>query len=459
MKQINKAILVVLVTLLGKSVWAQEATSTGSSTAGGTYSLQQCIDFALQNHEQIKNAEIENQISQKKVKETTGIGLPQVSGKLDIMANIEVQKQFVPADAFDPTAPSDILIPLGFGVPYSNNANLTISQLIFNGSYLVGLKAAKVYTELSETALTKTKIDVVEAVTKAYYSALVAEERLKLLQINKDQIDALYDDMKVMYENGLTDKLELQRLDVTRNNLSTEITKIKNLVNLSLQLLKYQMGTDLNTEISLSENLESYVATLTPAATTQEPNYGARIEYQQLEVQKLLQELDLQNKKVMRYPNLVGFASLGYTAGGLDFGQSIDLGDWESYAIVGVTLNVPIFSGLQTHYQIQQSKLQLQQIDNSFKMLERGIAFETSQAQSEYENVLSTIETHQKNIELAKEVFEVTKIKYKEGYASNLEVVQAESSLKEAQSNYFGAVYDALVAKVAVEKALGNLHK
>ena len=127
--------------------------------------------------------------------------------------------------------------------------------------------------------------------------------------------------------------------------------------------------------------------------------------------------------------------------------------------IVGLSLNVPIFSGMQSHYQIQQSSLKVKQVENNFSVLKRGNEFETSQANKNYQNVLSTLDTHKANIELAKEVFENTQIKYKEGYASNLEVLQAESDLKQAQSNYLGAVYDALVAKVALEKALGNLYK
>lgn len=453
MKQINRIILLALLTLVGK-VFAQENTQG----TGGSYSLKQCVDVALQNHEQLKNAELDQKISQAKVKETIGIGLPQVNGKMELMSNVAVQKQFVPANAFNPMAPEDEVMPLGFGVLYSNNLNVTVSQMIFNGSYLVGLKAAKVYTELSQKAITKTKIDVVESVTKAYYATLVAEERLKLLQINKDQIDALFSDMKVMYENGFTDKLELQRLQVSQNNLNTEIQKIENLVDLSYQLLKYQMGIELNTEVTLSENLEGYIGQLTPAQE-QTANYANRIEYQQLETQIALQQLDLKNKKVQRYPSLVGFASMGYTIGGLKFNQITKVKDWEPYMMVGLTLNVPIFSGFQSKYQIQQSSLSLQKVENNVALIKRGIEFETIQAQKNYQNVLSTLETHKTTIDLAKEVFEVTQIKYKEGLASNLEVVQAESSLKEAQSNYFGAIYDGLVAQIALEKALGNLYK
>lgn len=453
MKQINQIILFAFLTLLGK-VFAQENTQVIS----GDYSLKKCVDVALENHEQLKNAALDQKIAQAKVKETLGIGLPQVNGKIDFMTNPKVQQQFVPANAFAPEAPADIVIPLGMGVLYNNNLNVTVSQMIFNGSYLVGLKAAKVYTELSKSAMTKTKIDVVESVTKAYYATLVAQERLKLLEINKSQIDALFSDMKVMYENGLTDKLELQRLQVSQNNLNTEIQKIENLVDLSYQLLKYQMGIDLNAEITLSETLEGYIGQLAPAQN-QTVNYTNRIEYQQLQTQIALQQLDLKNKKVQRYPSLVGFASMGYTIGGLKFNQLTKVGDWESYLMLGLTLNVPIFSGFQSKYQIQQSSLSLQKIENNVELVKRGIEFETIQAQKNYQNVLSTLETHKITIELAKEVFDVTQIKYKEGLASNLEVVQAESSLKEAQSNYFGAIYDGLVAQIALEKALGNLYK
>jgi len=457
MKKINHILLYTLLILSSKGIWAQE-TSPSEMNEGGIYSLQQCVDFALQNHEQIKNAKLENDISNAKVKETLGIGLPQVSGKFDVTVSPKIQKQFVPGDALLPGGDPNQLVALGFGVPYSNNLNLTISQLIFNGSYLVGLQAAKVYKELSKKQLSKTEIDVIEGVTKAYYSTLVASERLKLLEINKDQLDALLSDMKVMYENGLTEKLDLQRLSVNINNLKTEIRKIENLVVVSQQLLKFQMGVDMNIEITLSENLESYISNLT-SVSEKTAEYSNRIEYSQLQTQQLLQQLDLKNKKVQRYPSLGAFASMGYTTGGLDFAQSFEFSDWEPYMMVGVSLNVPIFSGFQSTHQIQQSAIKLKQIDNNFLLLKRNIDFETSKTQKDYQNVLSTLDTQKENIDLAKEVFDVTKIKYKEGYASNLEVVQAESDLKEAQSNYFGAIYDALVAKVALDKALGNLHK
>jgi outer membrane protein TolC len=168
-------------------------------------------------------------------------------------------------------------------------------------------------------------------------------------------------------------------------------------------------------------------------------------------------------------PVLSAFANLGYgtqstTIGGIfttntnieDFG-TIGPDKWYGQGLIGVNLSIPIFSGLQRTYQVQQEKLNLQKIDNSFKILKSSIDLQIKQSVISYQNSLQALESQKRNMTLAEKVARVTKIKYGQGVGSNLEVVDAESSLKESQINYYSALYDVLVAKVDMDKAFGKL--
>ena len=424
-------------------------------------SLEQCLAYAYQNRIELKKSAVEVEIARAKVRETTGIGLPQINGQAQLTHNYAIQTQFLPANFFasDPASvPADAPpVAVRFGVNYASSIGLTVNQIIFNGSYLVGLQASRTYRELSVRQQESTKVEVADAVSKAYFSLLVARERFQLLEQNLQRLDSLLRETKVLQENGFAEGIDVDRIEVSYNNLRVEKQKTERLISLSTELLKFQMNMPESDFLEITGNISDYQNTVV-SDDMEKTNYQNRPEYKVLETATRLQQLELKNQKTNYYPSLVAFANLGFNTGANQFSELGDFKNrWFEYGLIGLQLNIPIFDGLQRESKIQQSKLELQKLEYDRQSLERSIDFQTRQAQISYRNAVETLEIERRNIALAQEVVRVSRIKYQQGVGANLEVLNAETSFKEAETNYYAALYDALIAKIDLVKASGKL--
>jgi outer membrane protein len=368
--------------------------------------------------------------------------------------------------------PTDIVASQNFfQLPSNGSAGLTINQLLFNTTYLVGLKAAGTYKELSQKTSEQTQIQVVENVTKAYYAVLVNNERIALFDNTIARVDSLLRTTTALNQNGFAEAIDVDRTQVTLNNLKSERLKFLNLQNLSLGLLKFQMNYPMDKDLNVAGSLSDLKVNENLFNEYEEGwDYKNRIEYKILDTQRRLQELDIKNQQSRSYPSLVGFANLGYSTQSPDIGgvfktntsvaaNELGIGPdkWYSYSTFGVSLNIPIFSGLQRTYQAQQAKLGLLKIENSFTSLRQGIDLSIQQNTIVYKNALETFRSQRENMELADRVARVTKIKYEQGVGSNIEVTDAESSLRESQVNYYNALFDAIVAKIDLDRAYAKI--
>lgn len=447
-----KAVLLCLFLLI--SLVPVHAQSEGHSTS---FTLEKCIDYALKNNSNVKNASFETYLAKAQVGETRSIGLPQVTANAEMINNLIIQRVILPASTFNPQASDDEIADLAFGIAYQSNAGINLNQMIFDGSYFVGLQAAKTYMQLAEKEQVKTKTDVVETVTKGYYNVLVNKERATLLDKNESRLKSMLDETKLMYQNGFVEKIDVDRLEVQYNNMKTEKKKINRMIALSIQLLKYQMGMPVNEPINVEGNLDD-INFQYNEDVEDDFNYHRRIEYSQLLVNRDLRRLDLKNNQVQYLPKITAFAGLGANTGAQDFGGMWNFSDrWFANSVVGVRLSVPVFDGLNKSYKIQRNRIQLQQLENQMTDLKNLIDLQIEQSHINLKNHYDNLQTQKENMNLAEEVARVAKVKYEQGVGSNIEVLNAETSLKEAQTNYYSALYDALIAKVDLEKALGNI--
>jgi outer membrane protein TolC len=390
------------------------------------------------------------------VHELTGAGLPQIKGSIDAKKFIEIPTQVIPVSAFG--GPKGVISTAQFGLEYQASAGLEASQLVFDGSYLVGLQASRTYEELARKNYQQSKIEAASLVSKAYYGVLVNEERMKLLNANVVRVKKLRDDTKAFFDNGFVEKIDFDRIELTYNNILTEKDKTERLIKLSYDLLKYQMGMDLNADLTLADKLEN--TTLDEALPTNDGiDVSKRIEYGILETTQHLQQLDLKKNRFEYLPSLVLYAGISTYAYRFNFDFLDHTRKWYPTELVGATLSVPVFDGMQKRARISQSKLNLKKFENSFHSLKQGLTMEAESAKTNLINSISSLQTQKKNRELATEVSSVSKIKYDQGVGSNLEVVNAETSLKEAETNYYSALYDALIAKIDFAKATGALLK
>jgi outer membrane protein TolC len=427
-----------------------------SSFAQNNFTLKEAIEYGVKNHSSIKNANIDIHNADARVSEIKAMGLPQINGNINYTNNFKIASMFVPAKTFNPNAKDGEVSALKFGVPQSGNTGISLSQLLFDGSYTLGLKAADVYKELSTKALTQTKQQIAEAVSKAYYSILVNEERIKLLQTNIARFDTLIRDTRAMNVQGFVEKLDVQRLEVQANNLKTETKNIERLQELSIYLLKFQMGMKIEEPINLTDKLSEINLNDIKPDEALDFKYASRMEYSILQTQEHLAELDVRNNKAKVLPRVTLTSNYGFNTGRQTFGD-LFTNPWFSNGNIGIGVQVPIFDGYARKYRTIQAENALRKVKNSYTLLENSIDIQIKQANISLKNAWESLNENQKNMDLAKEIVRVTKIKYKQGVGTNLEILNSEAALKESQTNYFNSLYNALIAKVDLDKAQGRL--
>jgi outer membrane protein TolC len=423
------------------------------------FTLQECLDYAVENNQNVIIANLEKEAAKAKTQEFISAGYPQVEANASVNKNLILRRSFLPADQFNPVAPSDSLIELAFGRPYDGDIGISLKQMVFNGSYFVGVKASKTYQELSAKDHIKSKVDVTEAVTKAYYSVLVNEMLYESVLSNFQRLDSLLRETEIMYKNGFAELLEYNRLKVEYNNINTSKGNSKRAVEISMSLLKYQMGMPVEADLAIVDKFEDLRFDI-QADLQQNFNYQRRIEYSILQTNQQLAEIEMKNNKAQYLPNLDISFAWGLNAGADNFGDLGKLGDrtiWPDYQLTGLALHVPIFNGGYKARIIQQNKIKIQQLDYQRKMLENSIQMEVDQYRKTLMNNMDQLRAQEENMNLAASVYNQSKIKYQEGVGSNLEVIDADNSFKQAQSNYFNALYDALISHVDYQKALGIL--
>lgn len=442
--------------------------------AQSAMTLKECIDYALENNDQLKIQAYEKDIAKGTIGETRSLGLPQVNAVAAFQDNLEIQTSFI-QDFITPATYGVLFdeglleerdlgppasFPAQFGTPVTGNAGFSVSQLIFNGSYFVGLQAAKALEDLTDREYIQSEIDVIDAVSKAYYLVLVSQENLELITTNYNRLSKLYNETSAMYENGFVEKIEVSRLKVQLNNLKSSLSAATEMLKVSLAALKLQMGMSPDSPLALSETLDSITLELEAIPANQVDPVN-RIEYDILQENRNLAMLDIKNNKVQYLPNIYANFNLGWTAGTNTFGDlwSFDDQTWFRYTNWGLTLNIPIFDGLQKKFKIQQARHKLSQTELGLTQLEKAFKVEELNARTALYNALNDYKINEENVALAEEIFKVAEIKYQEGVGSNLEVIDADSELKTAQTNYLNALYNALVAKIDLLKALGILNK
>lgn len=431
----------------------------GQEQMDNNYSLQECLTYALEHNENIIIANLEIDAAKAKTGEYLSTGFPQIDAAASINKNFILRKAFLPKQFMDPTAPEGEFVEIAFGTPYDGDLGLSLSQMVFNGSYFVGVKASKTYQELSRKDHIKSKIDMTEAVTKAYYSVLVNQMLLETIVSNYQRLDSLVRETSIMQENGFVELLDLNRTKVEFNNIRTQKINSERAVEISKELLKFQMGMPVEYTINITDRLTDIDFNL-EEELRMNSDHNTRIEHSILQTNIQLTELNMRNNKSQYLPNIDLFFSWGMNAGVSEFSTLKEFDNkmvWPTYQLAGLSLKLPIFDGLYKAKKIQQNKIKLQQLDYQRQMLENSIHMEVNQTRKTLTMNLDQLRSQDENKKLAESVYVQSKIKYQEGVGANLEVIDADNAFKQAQSNYFNALYDALIAHVEYRKSLGIL--
>ena len=453
----KQTLIIALIAVLIGNISAQQLQNSNG------FSLQQAIEYAVKNSPNQLNAELDLKSAIYRKREIAGAGLPQITGSFDFKDYIELPTSLFPLSAFNPMAPQDAYAAVKFGLKYNATAGLNASQLLFNADYLFGLKAAKEFVNLSKINIQRSKTELVAQVSKAYYGVLVNRERLQLLNANVDKLSKNLNEVKAYNQQGFVELIDVERLEVAYNNLLVEKDKVTQLLKLGENMLKFQMGYKINDEITLTDSL-NLSEDLNKELSSLNVAFSGRSDVQLLNAQQNLYNIDVKRLKWGYLPTIAAYGAYQYNtmrpnANIFESDNTSAIKKWYNVALVGVTLNLNVFDGMQRHNKIQQAKITALKNQNNLKNLELAAQLETSVASISYNNALKTLNSNKRNMELAQHVFEVTQKKYTQGVGSNIEIVNAQTSLREAETNYYNSLYEMLIYKTDYLKATGTLVK
>ena len=418
--------------------------------------LEECISLALENNENLKNSYLEEKISTALSKEYLSVGLPQISFDGGIKYNHEVQKSIIDISRFMPGVPEGTEQEVQFGQTYDGRMDLYVNQMIFNGSYFVGVSASRELIRLSEKMTKRNIIDIYESVQKAYFTTLNTKSRIDLVNENLDRLSELLDQTNKLYENGFVEKLDIDRITVSYNNLKSEKIKADRLYDLSISVLKFQIGLPIEIEIELIGELsEDMINNF--SYELKDFDYSKRIEYSILQTDKNLKSYDLKNNRSQYLPQIYANYNYGYNSSASQSNLFFNSDRWKKFGTLGFLVVIPIFDGFLKRSKINQSKYKIEQIENQMMFLERSINLQINQSLANFENSKESLEITRKNLNLARDVYYASEKKYSEGVGSNLELIDSNNSLKTAQNQYYNALYESVIASIDIKKTLGVL--
>lgn len=434
-----------------------------------SFSLTEAVQYALQNHPSLEDSRLDGVNSEWQYKEALSIGLPRINGNIDY--NYFYQVPLVPTEDFITPIISEAVT----GMPYTgpteyfelgfvrrNNLNFGLNGevLVFDGNFLKGLKAAKMFIDLAKKQVEKTEQDVIQNVVRAYQSVLIAERNVGILDNNISNVSSLLNETQAFYDNGFVEELDVDRLKLSLENLIVEREKLDQLIEVSYNVLKYQMAFPLEAPIKVTEQLENVINLLIvdKDALIESIDYSVRPEHRLLVDAIALDYADLDRIRQGYLPTVT--ANIGYT-------QSLQRDNLFSNnetgflanGAMGLKARIPIYDGGNTKAKLAQKKIEIEKREIQLSEFDRAMQLLIYNASTQYDNAKKTLDSAKRSLSLNEKIFEKTQIKYKEGVGSSIEVSQAESSLYQSQANYINALYDVLSTRTELDIATGEINK
>ena len=419
------------------------------------FTLNQAIDYALKNTVEIKNATLDIEAARHQKWETTTMGLPQINASIDYQNFIQQSVSLLPASMFG--GPEGEYTAISFGTKQNMNASATLSQLLFDGSYLVALQATKVYLNISKQAKDKTEKNSKEATISAYSNVLLAKESITIINNNLKLIDKTIYDTNEIYKNGFAEEQDVEQLQITRARLNNQLQKSKRLLAVAKNMLKITMGIEIQKPIELTDTLEILVNTQQDLALNNAIfNVENHIDYQIFKNSVAAKELLLKLEKSKYLPQLTSFINIGTKADNDAFTFTNATQKWYFSSLFGLSLNVPIFSSFKRNSMVQQAKIALIQEKNKLSQAEQQLKLQVENAKANYQFALDSYNTSKQNVALAKRIEKKEQIKFFEGLGSSFNLTTAQNQLYTTQQNYLQTIVAIINTKAKLENALNK---
>ena len=409
-------------------------------------SLAEAIDYAIKNSYNTRATQNDIESAKRKVWETTTIGLPQLDGKIDYTNAIK--RQFPGVD-FDQDGVID------FNARHSATAGLTLRQLIFDGSYFVGLQASKTFLKISEQANEKTEMLTKEAVINAYGNVLVTENTIEILQGNIKILEKNYNDAKKIFENGLNEEEDVEQLEITLSSLKNQLNSVIRMKEIAYDILNLALGAPVETKVELTDTLNSLTQeNISLNLVSTEFDVTNHIDFKIAENDKETKRLMVKLEKSKALPSLSAFINYNYIANSEEFTFFDSDQQWINTSLLGVSLNVPIFSSFGRKAKTDQAEIALETADLRLQETKNRLDLEVEKAKNEYQLSVETYNVNKRNVALAERIEKKQRVKFFEGISTSFDLLQAQNQLYTQQQTYLQSMLDVIAKKAALENAL-----
>ncbi len=420
-----------------------------SAQEPASFSLKEARDYALEYNYDAQKSELDVLAARKKIRETIGLGLPQVGTTLGYTNNVELPTLLIPDFFGDPTE----FIEIQFGTQHNANVGLQVQQLVFNGSYLVGLQTSRIFEKLATVGLERTRLDVVETVTQTYYLILVSRESQAIILGNIENLEKTLYEIREFYKEGFVEETDADVIQISVTALKNSLQNLEKQTETAFQLLKFQMGIDLGQEIRLTDGLEDIITAQDIEESLAKGFYiENNVDYRLIQTQEQLAEMNLKNERAQYWPSIGAFYSLGWQAQRNRFNFFNFDHRWYRSQAIGLSLNIPLWKSGSQKARVQQASIALAQARKTVHQVSQGLLLEEAQAKNDLSSAFENYTNLRDNMELAQKVYNKTLIKYQEGLATSTDLTQANDRFLGTQSSYIQAMAALLNAKNKLDR-------
>ncbi|MFT4155035.1 TolC family protein [Parafilimonas sp.] len=445
MKVLKSTLLSGLIFISAKAVSQEPAVHA--------FSIKDCIDYAMKNNVQVKNALLDIQVQQQDNRVTTAQALPSLNGSAGFTDYLKIPTQLLPGEFFG--QPAGTYVPVQFGTKYNASGSVTLQQTLFDGQVFIGLKARKTSIDYRRKSLAVTQDMIKQNIYKIYYQLVVSKTQIQQIDANINRSKDLLRVNAALQKNGFGEQIEVDRTSVQLANFQTNRLSVESTISNGYYGLKFLLGMPVKDSLVLTDTLSEdqlKQGLLNEGAYT----YESRSDYQVLQSTVKLQEFNVKRYKMAFIP------TLSLTGNFLRQGQSTEFnifskGQWFNSSYAAVNLSVPLFNGFSKDANIKKAKFQLEQAQNQLADLKNSIDNSAIQATNNFHTAISTLDDQQRNVELAERVYAQSQKRYESGLGTLLDITNAQADLSIAQSNYINAMYDAVIAKIDYLYATGQL--
>jgi outer membrane protein TolC len=435
-------------------VWTLFFQIRGSAQEIHRFNIKDAIEYGSKNSAQVKNALLSYKMQEQTNRAITSDALPQISGSIGTVDNLIIATQLLPGEFAG--QPAGTFIPIKFGTQYNTNLIATLKQTLFDGQVFVGLQARKTALDYYQVNAELTEQNIRVNIYKVYYQLLLSRTQVELLDDNIRRAQDLLNNTSILYKNGFSEKLDVDRATVQLSNLQAELTRTNFTIESGYLGLKILLGMPMKDSLILADSL-TYERVRDVSLNENFNQYADRKDYQLLRLNRDLNEFDIKRYRKMYLPTVTLNGYISQNAYRTEFNVFDAKRDWYPAGYVSLNISIPIFDGFYKDANIKKAKFTLEQTQNQMEQLKINIDGEVKQAQLRYASALTVLTSQKNNMDLAQSVYDQTRKKYEQGVGSNTEILTAENDLVRAQNEYINSLYNTIIAKIDYQNAIGKI--